>query len=141
MREQKRPMRLNIGSASIIMLFTVLCLTVLAALSLLSANSQWTIAKRSADSVTDYYAADFRAAEILSRVKNGDMSGVSVETLDGTSYVEYEVAINDRQTLEVRLTETGGVWEILSWSAIDSGDWIPDGSLNIWDGEDMTIIG
>ena len=140
MREQKRPMRLNIGSASIIMLFSVLCLTVLAALSLLSATSQWNITKRSADSVTEYYAADLAATEIFNRVKDGDMSEVSVEEFEGTSYVEYYVDINERQTLEVKLVESGGVWEVRSWSAVDSGDWIPDDSMNVWDGGTMTIV-
>ena len=139
MREQKRPMRLNIGSASIIMLFAVLCLTVLAALSLLSANSQWTITKRSADSVAEYYAADLKATEIFNRVKSGDTSEVSVDSFDGTTYVTYSVPVNDRQALDVSLTESGGIWKILVWSAVDAGDWIPDDSLNLWDGGGFEI--
>ena len=135
MREQKRPMRLNIGSASIIMLFSVLCLTVLAALSLLSANSQWNITKRSADSVAEYYEADLKAVEIFNRVKSGDMSEVTFETFEDNTFVDYTVPVNERQALDIRLLESEGVWTVLSWSAVDSGDWIPDDALNIWDGE------
>ena len=140
MREQKRPMRLNIGSASIIMLFSVLCLTVLAALSLLSANSQWSITKRSADSVADYYKADLTATEIFNRVKSGDTSEVSVDSFEGTTYIAYSVPVNDRQALDVRLAESDGIWKILSWSTVDSADWIPDDSLNIWDGGGFEIV-
>ena len=135
MREQKRPMRLNIGSASIIMLFSVLCLTVLAALSLLSANSQWNITKRSASSVAEYYEADLKAVEIFNRVKSGDMSEVTFETFEDNTFVDYTVPVNERQSLDIRLLESEGVWTVLSWSAVDSGDWIPDDALNIWDGE------
>jgi hypothetical protein len=138
MREKKQ-MGLNIGSASIIMLFSVLCLTVLASLSMLSANSQWRLANRSAAAVSAYYAADTQAARIYNSISTGG-AGADVnryEDENGDTYASYEVPIDDNQTLAVivRLSGAdGGPPAILQWKAVDSGNWNPDTALDVWDG-------
>jgi hypothetical protein len=128
-------MGLNIGSASVIMLFVVLSLTVLAALSLLSANSQHRIAERSAAAARAYYAADTEAAEIYGRVKGGDYSGVEAFEEDGRARYRYSVEINEKSSLEVVL-EDGAPPAIVSWRVTESGDWTPDDSLGLWQGPD-----
>jgi hypothetical protein len=131
-----RQMGLNIGSASIIMLFAVLSLTVLAALSLLSANSQYTLAKRSASAVVDYYAADSEAARIFERVAAGDYAGVDVSDEDGVTYYRYSVEINPSSALEVTLADDGGRPAILSWTVTETADWTAeDDPLEVWQGE------
>ena len=135
MHEQRRPpMRLNIGSASIIMLFSVLCLTVLASLSLLSAGTQWKLAQRSANSVSEYYAADFAASEIYSRVEQGDLTGITIEEENGIVLYSYAVKISDRQRLVVELQDNAGELAIVVWKAEETGDWTPDDSILVWDG-------
>jgi hypothetical protein len=130
-------MGLNIGSASIIMLFAVLSLTVLAALSLLSANSQYALAKRSADAVADYYAADCEAARIYERVAAGDYSGIEAYEDTGVAYYRYSVEINPRSALEVVLTAGDGRRpHIVSWRVTETDAWIPDDSLDLWGGAD-----
>ncbi|MDR0446522.1 MAG: hypothetical protein LBH17_05780 [Oscillospiraceae bacterium] len=136
-----RPMGLNIGSASIIMLFTVLCLTVLAALSLLSANSQYRLAERSAAAAEAYYAADAEAAAIYERLKNGEYNGdviITTETAaDGGTLFSYEIPAGGRQALSVRLTrDSGGGFYITEWRLVESGEWTPDEGLNLWQGPD-----
>ncbi|MDR0838201.1 MAG: hypothetical protein LBN99_01005 [Oscillospiraceae bacterium] len=137
-KERKpRPMGLNIGSASIIMLFAVLCLTVLSALSLLSANSQYTLAERSAKVSAAYYEADFKATEIYERVKNNDFSGVVAEDYyDDTRYYSYTVDIDEHQRLDVRLSIAHGAVEIVRWKIIESGEWTPDDIFDLWPGGD-----
>ena len=123
--EQKpRPMGLNIGSASIIMLFAVLCLTVLSALSLLSANSQYALAERSANVVKAYYEADFKATEIFERVKNGE-----------ETQLEHEIEIDVNQTLDVAFERIGGEVRIVRWRIIEAGYWEPDDYFDLWNGE------
>lgn len=119
-----RAMGLNIGSASIIMLFAVLCLTVLAALSLLSANSQYALAQRSANVSKAYYEADFKAMEIYERAKNGE----DVE-------YDYTVEIDEHQMLDVSLGYKDDELVILRWNIIDSGAWEPDDIFDFWDGQ------
>ena len=60
--------RINIGTASIILIFIILCLAVFSLLSLSDGNSALVLARRRADSVTAYYQADaallkYRSAE------------------------------------------------------------------------------
>ena len=119
-----RPMGLNIGSASIIMLFAVLCLTVLSALSLLSANSQYALAERSSNVVKAYYEADFRAAEIFERVKSG-----------AETELEHQLAIDEHQILDVAFERVDGELRISRWRIIESDTWVPDDFFNLWNGE------
>jgi hypothetical protein len=134
MRE-KRSMGLNIGSASILLLFAVLSLTVLAALSLLSANSQMRLARRSADVVTSYYAADTLATEIYDEVLSGDFSRVKVVDEDGNTYYNYVVPIDGRQLLDVSLVRTDDGVAVSHWKLVESGAWSPDDDILVWDGE------
>ena len=131
-----RPMGLNIGSASIIMLFAVLCLTVLAALSLLSANSQYSLAERSAEVTRAYYAAEVKAAEMYDLIRNGDMTDVnSFEYNDETLY-SYTVDIDAFQAFSVLLSIDNGEIEIRSWKIVEAGNWTPDDFFDLWSGED-----
>ena len=50
--------RVNIGTASIVLIFIILCLSVFSLLSLSDGKSALTFAQRKADSVTAYYEAD-----------------------------------------------------------------------------------
>jgi hypothetical protein len=127
-------MGLNIGSASIIMLFSVLSLTVLAALSLLSANSQYALARRSADAVSSYYAADYEASLIYDRIVSGDYTGVDVSDESGLIYYRYSVEMDSGNSLDVVLAGEGHP-SVVSWRISDSGPWeTGDDTLNVWQG-------
>ncbi len=130
-----RPMGLNIGSSSIIMLFAVLCLTVLAALSLLSANSQYSLAERSAEVARSYYAAEVEAVDIYNRVKSGDLSNVGIYDYNGETLYGYTVNIDRFQAFNVLLSVDGENTEIRSWKIVEAGDWTPDDFLDLWSGD------
>ena len=55
----------NIGSISLLMIFIILCMVTLAALSLSSAASEANTARKFADHNTKYYQADNQAEETL----------------------------------------------------------------------------
>ena len=63
-KREERPLGLNIGSASIIMIFAILCLTVFSALSLVTSVSEKKTAQRFADETAAYYEADSEAVKI-----------------------------------------------------------------------------
>lgn len=133
-KAHSKPIGLNNGSALILMLFSVLCLTVLAALSMISANSQWNLAQRSADSVTAYYAADLKASEIYEEILSGVTDNAEAAEAMGIMYYGYSVEIDENSSLEVFISETNGNYEILKWKAVQNNEWIADESLPIWDG-------
>ena len=60
---ETRSSGLNIGSASIIMVFVVLCMTIFSVLSLMTAVNEMDTAEKYAASAAAYYEADCRAEE------------------------------------------------------------------------------
>ncbi len=126
---------INIGTSSIMMLFAVLCLTVFAVLSLVSARSQSALAKKSADAVSAYYAADTRAADIFDGLRAGDVpEDVTVSEYPDGTYYRYEVPVDENQVLAVVVCQAGETFEILSWKVSAAAEWNADEQINVWDG-------
>ncbi len=120
---------INIGSATLLTLFAVLCLTIFSLLSLMSANNEWALATRTAEANTAYYVADLEAAKILEQLQAGEMpDGVTSEFFGGYSY---SVPIDDAQILKVEL---GFDMSVTTWQVISVAEWAPDDSLDVWDG-------
>ena len=61
-----------LGGSSLLVAFAVLALTVFALLSLSTVRADVRLADASAQAVTDYYAADCQAQEILARLRSGE---------------------------------------------------------------------
>ncbi len=66
MKKEKRSFGLSIGSSSILMVFVVLCLTTFATLSLVSANADYKLSRKTADAAAAYYALDTAGERMLS---------------------------------------------------------------------------
>lgn len=64
----KRGAGINVGGASILVIFIILCLTTFATLSLVSANADLRLTEKAAKATTEYYAADTRAEETLALI-------------------------------------------------------------------------
>ena len=122
----------GVGYISIMLIFTVICLTIFAVLSFQAVYSSDKMTNRSDGFTQQYYTADTEAKKTLSR-----LDGLAAEALDGFSFeegfieavsgvegvsaartaggvrVEYSQAINERQTLgsalcfSARLPESG----------------------------------
>ena len=125
---------LNVGSASIVMVFAVLCLTVFAVLSLLTARSELALAERAAGAVANFYAADTLAVELLDNLTAGTdpAADPSYTSLDD-GLVSYTVPIDDNQSLFVLLALDSGP-RILEWRVYMSGEWMPENGLNLFMG-------
>ena len=160
---KKKPPKVNIGGVSIVVVFAVLCLTVFAVLSLITSNTEKTLAYKYTDSVRNYYAADVMCSQILQQVSGivsqngiGDKDfiprmnelkslmdlddryyfGYTVSA-DGRYYFDYTVPIDSNQALRVRLTAdsvSDRSLDILMWQVFDIGTWEPDFSIKVWDG-------
>ena len=139
--------RFNIGIASIICIFAVLGLTIFAVLSVSTASAEAKLADKYAASVTDYYAADRRCSDIACRFGALWESGADAQALralaqeldasfesDGTeAQISYSVPIDGTQNLSVTL-RLGASFRIERWQTENSGEWLPDTELNLWDG-------
>lgn len=123
-----------VGGISLLVVFAVLCLTVFALLALTTVQADTRLADASAKAVSDYYAADCQAQEILARLRAADWPQ-DVEIGAAGEVVSYAVPISDTQELqvEVRIEPDGG-YTILRWQAVPTGEWEGDESLDIWDG-------
>ena len=122
----------TVGGSSLLVIFAVLCLTVFALLSMSTVKGDTNLSSKSAESITNYYAADTKAEEVLAEIRNGKLpAGV---TRDGNKY-SYYCQINDTSVLCVELTADGSEYKIERWQAVSTLDWQPDTSIKVWDGE------
>ncbi len=113
----KIKMCFGIGAPSILMIFVSLCITVLATLSLLTVNSNYNLAKKSADYVKSYYEADSTAEEWLSEtyeaLNNGTIPKNNIFT----------VPISDNQSLELTIDVEDNDFKIISQRIIFTHEW------------------
>ena len=126
-----------VGGVSLLVVFAVLCLTVFALLSLATVQADVRLADASAKAVSDYYAADCQAQEILARLQNGEQPEGVTFSGSGLLRAEYTVPISENQELQVSVVLRGIAhreYEIERWQAVSSGDWEFDNGLDLWDG-------
>ena len=89
----KRSAGIHVGSASIIMIFAVLCLTVFSTLSYVTANQEYRLAQKSALAMEQYYAADWQCEVYYEQIYDLLKGGIAAKDLP--------------QYLDVEVTETG----------------------------------
>ncbi len=150
MANERKTAGVNIGGASIIMVFSVLCLTIFSVLTLVSANAESSLANKSAKVVTDFYKADELATEKLASVYQivdeqdslqnvkANIEKISKDILvnekNGMLYISYFETIDDSQQLAVVLRVDRKKVDIVNWKVENTGEWEPDNSLELWQG-------
>ena len=131
MDEERRSVPPAPGASALLVIFAVLCLTVLAMLSLSTVQADARLSDASAEAVTGYYAADYQAEEILAQLRTGTVpSGVWEE--DGVYY--YKCTVSDTQDLEVAVRIEGSAYPVLRWQMVPSGSWEAGEGPELWDG-------
>ena len=119
-----------IGGSSLLIIFAVLCLTVFALLGLSTVHANKRLSDISIQAVSDYYAADTHAEQILAALRTGEIpEGVSREG----DVFSYSCPISETQELQVQVHS--GDWKVLRWQSVSVTDWQADESLNLWDGQ------
>ena len=106
-QDQRRSTGIHVGSASIVMIFAVLCLTVFSSLSFVTANHERKLAEKSAAAIQQYYQADWNCEvmyeQIYQHLQKGGAPeqlsalGVQVEQQGALYYVTYTEDINDEE--------------------------------------------
>lgn len=150
-QNERKSSGINIGSASIIMVFSVLCLTIFAVLTFLTANNEYKLAEKSALNMQTYYAADAGAVvtegkirEVIDNNPNPSSAIEEIEALDigVTGSIEsdgchfsYAEVMDDDQEIQVELLLQDGNLKILKWELVNVAEWSADGEVHLWDGE------
>lgn len=128
-----------VGGSSLLTVFAVLALTVFALLSISTVKADVRLADSAAKAVTDYYAADCKAQEILARLRRGetpeDVELTAMLTESGGTDYFYTVPISDTQELRVEVLLDGAEYEVLCWQAASSVEWTGSDGFIVWDGE------
>lgn len=146
-QNDKRSAGMHVGSASIIMIFAVLCLTVFSTLSFVTANQERELAEKSALVMQQYYAADWQCEEQYEQIYQKLRAGIAVEQLqqeldvqvtkqESLYYITYAADIDETQQLQVLLAVSqDGSIHTAQWKAVAVQQQDYDDTLAVWDGE------
>jgi hypothetical protein len=142
----------GIGSASIVLVFSVLCLTIFAIISYSSALTDRALVDVEARLVSRYYEADKLANLIFAELLQADdipetLYGVEITTewdFWGFSVesISFTLEISDKREMYVVLGVHYDTMDILTWRMRDiGGAWESDDVLNIFDGDFSSLWG
>ena len=144
-----RRLGFNVGSASVIMVFAVLCLTIFSVLSLMTSNSDLRLSRRASKSIEDYYYAEYlaegRVIDIKERLRETgkpedllkNMDGVEVFESGTKTAIRFIQTVDSRRNLHVELAlYPNKTLSVTGWKLIpNDSDWSPDDGISVWVGE------
>ncbi|MGN0553953.1 MAG: hypothetical protein ACI4I1_11235 [Oscillospiraceae bacterium] len=150
--KHKLPSGIGTGYLSIMMIFVVLTLALLAALSLSAAKNEHKYSLKAAEYTSAYYEADLQARQTAVRLKTEADSFFSVTEpeflaiLDAEEGLEYTIVpegieisfttpVNDRQNILMTIRIYDGVCEILSSRTVSAGTEIETDEFTLWNGD------
>lgn len=156
-KQQKKSSGINVGSASIVMVFAVLCLTIFSALTYMTALSEKRLTDKSSEAIKNFYFADTACenslADIRKLAKNCNTAqelknsletanfalpdDFKTELIGDVLYMTYSKSIESRQALYVELSYGGKTVDVLCWQAADVSGWQFDDHLDIWTGGEL----
>lgn len=114
-----------------LVIFSVLCLTVFALLTISTVEAGGRLSQKAVSSVEDYYLADARAEELLAELRAGKIVE-GVACTDGV--YSYEVPMQEGRRIQVKVRLAGTKASILQWQMNPHAGWVPDENLPVWDG-------
>ena len=135
---------IGVGSASIVLVFAVLCLTIFSLITFVVAGNEKALVDARVELVTGYYEADALAEKVLINILTADtvpdnVLGINIYTgFDETTGAEttyFFCNVSDIKALYVNLIIRDDSFDILSWRMHDTDDWVFDDSLNVWAGD------
>ena len=134
---------IGVGSASIVLVFAVLCLTIFSLITFVVAGNDKALVDAKVRLVSGYYEADALAEQILMDILAADtipdsIHGVEIHTMrdeaSGADMIYFYCDISNIKTLYVNLLIREDSFDILSWRMYDTDEWVFDDSINVWSG-------
>ena len=134
---------IGVGSASIVLVFAVLCLTIFSLISFIVTQNTKALVDAEAEFVKGYYRADVAAELILAELLNSEgipsaIQGIRInieqdnDTDSNIINFVYPIYDTDYKDLFVRVYLSEDSYNVLSWRVIDNAEWEAAGSFNIW---------
>lgn len=129
-KKKKQFFGMNIGSASMLLIFVILCLVSFAALSIVSANADRRLSSKVAERTTAYYEACNSAQESLAGIDKV-LKAQYTASADAAEYFaavghnkSYAIPVSDTQTLLVEIeilypeSANDTFYELKTWKVI-----------------------
>ena len=141
---------IGVGSASIVLVFAVLCLTVFSLITYVVAANDKTLVDNEAQLVIGYFHADALAESIVAEILNSDTTPAEVQGIEvhseldfysNSEIIAFSAPISDALAIFVRLSVSDDSYEVLSWRMYNSAEWQYDAGLNIWPGPPGVDLG
>lgn len=134
--DQCRPSPL-MGGSSLLVVFSVLCLTVFALLSLSTVQANTRLRLAVEENVENYYRADAQAQTMLAQLRQGIVpSGVEVWKT-GNRYA-YTCPISDTQEIYVLVrVDSAADYTVHRWQVRASKQWEAKEHIQVWDGHSI----
>ena len=134
---------IGVGSASIVLVFAVLCLTIFSLISFIVTQNTKALVDAEAEFVKGYYKADSRAELILAEILNSETIPTQIQdiiiNIEQVSDLEsniinfaYPIYDTNYKDLFVRVSLGEESYSVLSWRVIDNAEWEAAGSFNLW---------
>ena len=124
-----------VGGSSLLVIFSVLCLVILALLSLTTAQAEKRLSDSNLSTCTAYYEADRHAEEIFARLRAGQMPE-GVQRID--DHYHYSIPITTYQSLQVQLQHQDG-WQVLRWQTVVTSYPDIEETLPVWSGSHQEV--
>jgi len=131
----------GVGSASIVLIFAILCLTIFTVISFMPALIEQNLINAEVQLVEAYYVADTLAERVLAEILSTDVENVL--EVEITSYWDWDLMV-ERVSFVCPISETkelyvvveigSDFYNILNWQVRATGEWEPDDRLNVWPG-------
>ncbi|MCL2220926.1 MAG: hypothetical protein FWC20_01445 [Oscillospiraceae bacterium] len=135
---------IGVGSASIVLVFAVLCLTVFSLITLVVASNDKALVDAEVRLVVGYYEADALAERVLADLLIAEklpssLHGVEINTMWneelGIETVYFYCHISEIKVLHVHLAFFEDTFRVLSWRMSSIDDWEYNPGLNVWIGD------
>jgi len=141
---------IGVGSASIVLVFAVLCLTVFSLITYVVAANDKALVQAETRLVVGYYEADALAKRIVAEILVSDVIPTTIEGVNisanwdmynNADIVEFSCIVSDKKSLFVRISVRGDSFEVMSWMMYDTDEWSFDDRINVWSGPSELVIG
>ncbi|MCL2717735.1 MAG: hypothetical protein FWE14_03025 [Lachnospiraceae bacterium] len=131
---------IGVGSASILLVFAVLSLTIFSVITLQTAMTDKKMTDVWKQAVIAYYEADTLAESIVSEILAQDdipyfINGVNIEVEAFGEVFSFSLPVSEQKELHVRIAVSDDFYEALEWKIRDTGDWVVfDEGFDLWPG-------
>ena len=123
-----------VGASSLLVIFSVLCFTAFAMLTLSTVKADERLADASCESVKAYYRADCEAEEILAKLRLGMTVDHVIQK--GNCYA-YSCKVSDTQVLSVVVEIRGQEYQVHQWKLEETAQWKPQEYIELFDVDEL----